>query len=52
MEVHVVHLASCACEAGTIEVSHEIDVVTGQVSVVSEVALVECKLEGAVMRVT
>ena len=52
MEVRVVYLAGCACEAGAVEVRHEIDVMTGQVSVVSEMALVEGKLEGAVMRVT
>jgi len=52
MEVSVVYLAGCAREAGAVEVRHEIDVMTGQVSVVSEMALVEGKLEGAVMRVT
>ena len=52
MEVRVVYLACCACEAGAVEVRHEIDVMTGQVSMVSEMALVEGKLEGAVMRVT
>ena len=46
------YLAGGAREAGAVEVRHEIDVMTGQVSVVSEMALVEGKLEGAVMRVT
>ena len=45
MEVSVVYLAGCAREAGAVEVRHEIDVMTGQVSVVIEMALVECKLE-------
>ncbi len=44
MEVSVVYLVGCAREAGAVEVRHEIDV--------SEMALVEGKLEGAVMRVT
>jgi hypothetical protein len=52
VKVSVVYLAGCAREAGAVEVRHEIDVMTGQVSVVSEMALVEGKLEGAVMRVT
>jgi hypothetical protein len=41
MEVSVVYLAGGAREAGAVEVRHEIDVMTGQVSVVSEMALVE-----------
>ena len=41
MEIRVVHLADSASDTGTIEISHEIDVMAGQVSVVSEMALVE-----------
>ena len=52
MEVSVVYLAGGTREAGAIEVRHEIDDMTGQESVVSEMALVKGKLEGAVMRVT
>jgi hypothetical protein len=51
MEICMVHLADSAGEARTIEVCHEIDVMTSQMGVVSEVALVEGELEGAVMRV-
>ena len=47
MEVSDVYLAGSVCETGAVEVCHEIDVMTGQVSVVSEMALVEGKLEGA-----
>ena len=46
------HLVGSASEAGTIEVCHEIDVMTGQMGVVSEMALVEGELEGAVVRMT
>ena len=42
MEIHAVHLADSASDTGTIEISHEIDVI----------ALVEGELEGTVMRVT
>ena len=52
MEVHVVHLADSASDTGTIEISYEIDVMAGQVGVMSEMTLVKCELEGAVMRVT
>ena len=52
VKVHVVHLAVSASDTGTIEGSHEVDVMAGQVGVVSEMALIECELEGAVMRVT
>ncbi len=42
------HLAGSACETGAVEVCHEIDVMTGQMGVVSEMALVEGELEGDV----
>jgi hypothetical protein len=45
MEISVVHLADGACETGAVEVCHEIDVMTGQMGVVSEMALVEGDLE-------
>ena len=48
MEISVVHLADGACETGAVEVCHEIDVMTGQMGVVSEMALVEGELEGDV----
>ena len=52
MKIRVVHLADSASDTGTIEISHEIDVMAGQLGVVSEMALVEVELEGTVMRVT
>ena len=45
MEICIVHLADSASEAGTIEVCHEM-------GVVSEMALVEGELEVAVVRMT
>ena len=45
MEVSDVYLAGSACETGAVEVCHEIDVMTGQMGVVSEMALVESDLE-------
>ena len=46
------HFADRASDTGTIEISHEIDVMAGQVGVMSEMTLVKCELEGAVIRVT
>jgi len=51
MEISVVHLADGACETGAVEVCHEIDVMTGQMGVVSEMALVEGELEDAIVRI-
>ena len=46
MEVSDVYLAGSVCETGAVEVCHEIDVMTGQMGVVSEMALVESELDG------
>jgi hypothetical protein len=52
VEVSIVQLSDSAGGTGAKEVGHEVDILTSEVSVVREMALVEGGLEGLIVGVT